>query len=203
MLRALTSPFRRFARDTGGNMVIELLLVMPFFIWAILGIIVYFYGFQMKTLNLKGAYTISDLLSREMDDDTPVTPTYIAGLDDVFNLLTNTPDKMGRLRVTLVTYYDNSKSGGSSRDLAIDWSCGTDGIAPMTLGQLEAIYDENVPMMPPAERAIIVETQVLYRPPVWFGVFPSTMDSFVVTRLRFVPKLEFEDTAGVCSTGST
>ncbi|GAA0298633.1 TadE/TadG family type IV pilus assembly protein [Rhodovulum strictum] len=192
MLRAILAPFRRFARDTQGNMVIELLLMLPFFLWAILGIITYFYGFHMKTINLKGAYTVSDLLSREMEG--PVTPAYIEGLDNVFNYITNTADDLGRLRVTLVTCTQNCGVNDTGRVLEIDWSYGTGGLNPMTTDDLNTTFEPNIPIMPSNERAILVETQLLYRPPVtsiWFGVETMQMDSFVVTRPRFVPKLEW------------
>ncbi|MGC9418215.1 MAG: TadE/TadG family type IV pilus assembly protein [Rhodovulum sp.] len=189
MGRLFTAPFRRFARDSRGNMVMELLLVMPFFIWAILGIIIYFYGFHMKTLNQTGAYTISDLISRQQEG--PITPADIEGLDEMFAFLTDTPDKMGRIRVTLV--YCEKDCDTTARDLDIDWSYGTDNAQPMTEAELADTFDSKIPILPENERVILVETQVLYRPPVWFGVFPRTLDSFVATRPRFVPKLEWDE----------
>ncbi|TCP43194.1 TadE/TadG family type IV pilus assembly protein [Rhodovulum marinum] len=192
MARLFTDPFRRFARDDRGNMVMELLLVLPFFIWAILGIIIYFYGFHLKTLNMTGSYTISDLISRQQEG--PVTPADIEGLDDMFAFLTDTPDKMSRIRVTLV--YCEKNCDTAARDLDIDWSYGTDNAPAMTESDLANVFDSKIPILPTNERVILVETQVLYRPPVWFGVFPRTMDSFVATRPRFVPKLEWDDGSG-------
>ncbi|TCM88085.1 hypothetical protein [Rhodovulum steppense] len=192
MLRAPLAPFRRFARDTSGNMVIELLLMLPLFLWVLLGIVTYFYGFQMKTTSLKGAYTISDLLSREMEG--PVTPAYVAGLDQMFNFITNTHDDLGRLRVTLITCTRNCDAGDTGRELDIDWSHGTNGLPQMTRADLNTVFEASIPLLPENERAILVETQVLYDPPVspiWFGVGRMQMDSFVVTRPRFVPKLEW------------
>lgn len=190
MIRRLAPPVRRFARDTRGNMVMELLLVLPFFIWALLGIIIYFYGFHLKTLNLTGSYTISDLISRQQEG--PVTPADIEGLDEMFRFLTNTPDSMSRIRVTVVRCSDEC-DGTGVRKLDIDWSYGTDGAAAMSKSELDDVFEPKVPIMPSTERAILVETQVVYRPPVWFGVYPRTLDSFVVTRPRFVPKLEWDD----------
>ncbi|MCO8146249.1 hypothetical protein NHN26_13560 [Rhodovulum tesquicola] len=194
MPRALLAPFRRFARDTSGNMVIELLLMLPLFLWVLLGIITYFYGFHMKTIGLKGAYTVSDLLSREMEG--PVTPAYIEGLDGIFNYVTNTADPLGRLRVTVITCTDKCDKDDTGRELDIDWSYGTNGLTPMTKTDLNTIFEASIPLLPAHDRVILVETQVLYRSPVspiWFGVGDTQMESFVVTRPRFVPKLEWEN----------
>lgn len=194
MARRPMSALRRFARDTRGNMVIELLFVMPLFLWAILGTIIYFYGFQMRAENMNAAYTISDLMSREMEG--PITPAYIEGMDEVFNYLSDTADGLGRIRVTLVTCRENCGPEDTGRELDIDWSYGTDGLAQMTEDDLATEYEPKIPLMPANERVIVVESQVLYEPPVWFGVEPMTMQSFIVTRPRFVPKLEWDDGSG-------
>lgn len=191
MAKRFLSPLRRFARETRGNMVIELLFVMPLFLWAILGTIIYFYGFQMRASNLNAAYTISDLLSREMEG--PITPAYIEGIDEVFNYLSDTSDELGRIRVTLVVCTDKCGPDDTGRELDIDWSYGTDGLAAMTEADLASEYEPQIPLMPANERVIVVESQVLYEPPVWFGVEPMAMQSFIVTRPRFVPKLEWDD----------
>lgn len=182
---------KRFARETRGSMVIEILLSLPLLMWAVMATMIYFNGFYTRSINLKAAYTISDLLSREMEG--PVTPSYIEGLDKVFDYLTDSPDSMGRIRVTMVYCKENCDPDDEGRELDIDWSRGTNGLADMTEAQLSEIYEEKIPLMPANERVIVVETQVLFRPRIEFGVPPMEMQAFVVTRPRFVPKLDWED----------
>jgi len=182
---------RRFAGDRRGSLVIELLLVIPFLVWAILATIVYFYGFEMRNLNLSGAYTVSDLLSREMEG--PITPDYIEGIDRVFNYITDTRDDIGRLRVSMIYCAEDCDATDGSRDLKIDWSMGTNGLPDMTEAELDSIAEDAIPVLPLGERLIVVQTQVQYNPPIQFGIDPMTMTTLVVTRPRFVAKLEWDD----------
>jgi hypothetical protein len=47
----------------------------------------------------------------------------------------------------------------------------------------------HLPIMSDGDSAILVETTVPYTPPVSYGLEPSTIDQFIVTRPRFLPKL--------------
>lgn len=87
---------------------------------------------------------------------------------------------------------ENSGIDETGRDLEIDWSHGTDDLPHMTDSDPDSIFEAHVPILPPNECLILIETQAVYRPPVWFGVDPITMDSFVATRRRFVPGLEWD-----------
>lgn len=191
----LKSRLRRFRRDSGGSsQMVELMFSLPFLIWGVLAIIVFFYGFEMRTKNIKGSYTLSDMLSREQDG--PLTPKYIEGLDDVFAYLTDTPDDGSRIRVTVIHCSNNCDpdTANGARELDINWSWATGGLKKMHEDALDTHYDQHIPIVPPNETAILVETQVYFRPPMNYALKPMIMESFVVTRPRFVSELKWNET---------
>ncbi|SIO57393.1 hypothetical protein SAMN05444722_3723 [Rhodovulum sp. ES.010] len=190
------TPFTRFTLDTRGSMVAELVLVMPFLIWAILGIIVFFYGFQLRTLNVTGSNTIADLISRQREG--PIPADDFENMDEVFGFLTDTPDALSRIRVTLVKCSANCDPDDSGRELDIVWSCPTDDLLPMTETDLSSTFEAQVPLMPQTERVILVETEVIFNPPFAYAMAPQTMRSFIATRPRFVNGLAVEDEGGLC-----
>ncbi len=173
---------RRFADDTRGSVSLELLLVFPLLIWAYLGLFVYFDGYRQQNVNLKAAYTVADMLSRETG---AIDEAYIEGLNKTMTWLT-----YGRqdttLRVSVVTY-----------DLASDshflvWSEGAGSTPRLKQENVATYLTPKIPAMPDGDTAIIVETWATYRPLTDVGLPDATpLNNFVVVSPRFVPQLLF------------
>ena len=47
----------------------------------------------------------------------------------------------------------------------------------------------RLPTMSDGDSAILLETRVPYTPPLSFGLEPTTIEQFIVTRPRFLPKI--------------
>ncbi len=171
--------FRNFRDDTRGVAALEFILVMPFLFWAFMAVYVYFDGYRQSTVNLKAAYTISDLISRETEG---ITDEYIDSMYDLHKLLTRA-DSPTTLRVTVVRWNNDEKK------YRRDWSEGRGGIAPLTDSDMVEIED-RLPTMPHNERVILVETTNTFIP-VFPGVGMSNveLENFVFTRPRFAPQV--------------
>lgn len=177
----LSSLMRRFTRDEKGSLVVDAIIVMPMFVWGYAGMFVYWDAYRAINSVQKASYTISDLISRTQAT-TGVNDTYIAGMRTTFNTLLDSGNA-GQLRVTSYSW-----SGVRNRYEVI-FSRSPNGAMPaLTTSDLAGLTN-NLPIMSDGDSAILVETQLLYTPPIAYGLEPNLLEQFIVTRPRFVPKL--------------
>lgn len=216
-MRSLASMLRRFGRDEKGAVVVEAVIMLPLLIWAYLALFVYWDAYRSVNTSQKAAYTISDMISREMND-TPLTPAYITGMRDLMKYLVDA-DQTVKLRVTSVTW-----SQARTR-YEVDWSVSPNAeFDPLTTASIWTVSD-RIPTLADGDHVIVVETEVDYKPLTngfgWVadlssfdwaykdytangrfavGADPGTpqikqnvknmqMSQFIVTRPRFAPKL--------------
>jgi Flp pilus assembly protein TadG len=180
-LRLLRARARQFRDEIGGNVTMEAMLALPILFWAYMAMFVFFDAYRAKNTNIKAAYTISDLLSRET---VPLDQTYLDGLDDMFAYLT-TAKTRGWLRITVIGY--NDKTGGYT----LDWSRATGKENPVyTVGDLDQLA-KKLPLISAGETLIVVETFARYTPSFSVGLVTLSLDNFVVTTPRFAPTLLF------------
>lgn len=176
---------RRFARDESGVLMAEAVIVLPLMLWAYLALFVYWDGYRSVNTSQKAAYTISDMISREM---VTLPANYVTGMRDVMRFLID-KDQPVRIRVSSVTW-----SQANNR-FEVDWSRSPDAALPqLTTGTIKN-YADRIPKMADGDRVVIVETEVDYHPAFNVGVNDQVLKQFIVTRPRFVPKL--------CMTGVT
>jgi Flp pilus assembly protein TadG len=180
-MRKLSHLLRRFRRDQRGVLMAEGLITLPLLLWAYLALFVYWDAYRAINSAQKAAYTLSDMISREMNT-TPMTPSYITGMRNLMQYLIGNSQVVS-LRVTSVTY-----SSARGR-FEVDWSVSpSSALAALTTGTLAAVKD-RIPMMADGDHAIIVETKVPYQPAFDVGLSDTVLEQFVVTRPRFAPKL--------------
>jgi Flp pilus assembly pilin Flp len=174
---------RKFRRDEEGSAAVELMLVLPMLIWALLAVFVFFDAYRTQTTNLKAAYTLGDVLSRETGY---ITPVYMNSMFELQQFLLGT-DQGVRLRVTVFQY------DGPNDRYVVRWSQGRGAaVSPLTTAGLQNIR-QFLPNMPNSEVAILTETRVGYVPPAMVGIQPINFDDRVVTRPRFAGQLCWND----------
>ncbi|WP_282118797.1 TadE/TadG family type IV pilus assembly protein [Ruegeria atlantica] len=171
-----------FVRRESGSLTVESALLAPMLVWSVVMTYGYFDGFRESTANLKAAFTVSDLISREAENE--ITDTYASSMYVIFNRMVrdNTPLKM---RLSLVRY-------NAEDDLHIvEWSthCGFTGT--WNNGNVKPLAD-TLPAMADLDTLIVVETSKDYDPPIntdWLAS-PHKFDNVVFTRPRFVPTIK-------------
>jgi len=189
-MRSLKTALTRFARDESGLITAEAVIAMPILVWWYVGSFVFFDAYQARNINLKAAYTVSDMLSRE---DGEVNAAYIEGLEDIYTYLTDGSGSNAALRVTLVKCSENCGLDNGYRVLDLDWSYATSSMAALTAGELVS-YLDDIPLMPEGDRVIMIESFIDYEPAWQVGIFdPSDFDNIIVTRPRFVPQIPWSD----------
>jgi Flp pilus assembly protein TadG len=178
MFNRLISRLKGFRDDTSGSVTVEFVLAMPILFWAFMATYVYCDAYRQSSVNLKAAFTVGDLLSREtsaIDDD------YIDSMFQLHRLLTRA-DSDTTLRVTVVRW--DEPDGKYYRD----WSSARGGILPLTDADMSNLFS-RLPVMPNNERVIVVETTNTFVPLFKIGMDSKSLNNFVVTRPRFAPQL--------------
>ncbi len=182
MLTSLLKQLRGFRQNTEGALTVEFMLLAPLLLWTFAAIYTFFDAFRQDAVNLKAAYTISDLVSRET---TELNETYIDSMYAMSQLLIRS-DSATSIRISVVRwdeeddryYLDWSKERGDS---FVEWT-------NATISEVE----ERLPVMPDQERVILVETRNDLEPAFKVGLPSLDLDNFVFSRPRFAPLVHFE-----------
>lgn len=175
--------FRKFLREESGVLMAEAVIVLPMMIWAYLALFVYWDAFRSVNTAQKAAYTISDTISREVNN-VPLPANYVTGLRNLMRFLLD-KDMPVKIRVSEVTW------SAINNRFEVDWSRSPDNAIPLLTTALAnlADYAGRIPKMSDGDRVVIVETQVAYHAAFNVGISDKTLNQFIVTRLRFAPKL--------------
>ena len=186
-----------FARDERGVVAVELVLVVPILVWALLSTFVYFDVFRVESNTTRASLTVADMFSREK---VPITDAYLDGARSLLEALTfeeSNPD----YRITVYRYQEFDDK------YLVVWADNR-GMGPDTDDdRLEAIRD-RLPILANGDRAILLETRVEYDAPfdIGIGAFAATnledvtFTTFTVIRPR-ANTLCFDTTPADTTTG--
>lgn len=184
--RLFSNPFSRFLRDDSGVLLAETVIILPLLIWAYLGLYIYWDAYRSVTTVQKAAYTISDMITREMN---PISEGYITGLDDVMEYLVD-EDQDVATRVTSIAWsVDNQR-------FEVHWSRSDGGdLSPLTTATLQSLASQ-IPAMAEGDFAMIVEVRVPYQAVFDVGLTTDNFSEFIVTRPRFLRCIVMNN--GIC-----
>ena len=182
LLTLLRNPFRRFARDEGGTVVAEAVIVLPLFLWAYIALFVYWDAFRSMNTVQKAAFTVSDMVSREQ---TGITTAYVDGMSDVMEYLID-ENQDARMRVTSATW-----SAANNR-YEVHWSASPGNTMPPQTTTTLQNYISEIPTLSAGDFVIILELEVDYEPSFDIGMADQEFRQFIVTRPRFLPCLPLD-----------
>lgn len=175
----LRNMLRKFGRNEDGALMAEAVVVMPLMLWAYLALFVYWDAYRSVNTAQKAAYTISDMVSREM---VTLPTNYVTGMRDLMRYLVDAKQSV-RIRVTSVRY------SGSNDRLEVEWSRSPDNAMPELTTATIVNYQSQIPDMADGDSVVIVETEVDYHPAFNVGMNDQELRQFIVTRPRFIPKI--------------
>ncbi|PJE36172.1 hypothetical protein CVM52_13355 [Pseudooceanicola lipolyticus] len=187
LTRLLKSRFKRFAQDNSGSITVEFVLAMPILFWSFMAAYVFFDGYRQSAVNLKAAYTISDLVSREtsfIDDD------YIDSMLNLLQLMTDASSSGDvTMRISVIRWDQDDDR------YYLDWSANRGFSEELTNANLNDLKD-RLPTMPDNERVILVETNNVFVPLFNIGMDDINLSNFVFTRPRFVSQVPWDNGEG-------
>ena len=173
---------RKFRNDDRGTVAIEAVIALPILFWAFLTSFVFFDAYRQSSINLKAAYMVGDMLSRETN---AVDNDYLDGMKSLFDYLTKASTE-SRLRITVLQW------DAEDQEYTRDWSKTKGaGISELSNADLQSMHTK-LPVMSDNERLILVETWAQYTPPFKIGLAERDMYNFVFTSPRFAPLLRWQ-----------
>jgi Flp pilus assembly protein TadG len=172
--------FRKFGRDETGTLMAEAILVLPFMLWSYLALFVYWDSFRSMNTVQKAAYTVADMLSREM---IPINQTTsLNGMDAMMEYMID-GDQEAKMRVTSVKW-----SAANNRN-EVAWSRSpNNAMTALTTATLQPM-SVHIPQMADGDYVVFVEVIVDFKPSFNVGMGEQELKQFIVTRPRFVPKI--------------
>lgn len=184
ILRYLKTLTARFSREEHGNVTVEFVLAMPILFWTFMAGYTFFDGYRQSAQNLKAAYTISDLISRELYD---INDDYIDSMQKLMTLMTRATSSVN-MRISVLRWDE------ADDRFYVHWSADRGLDAPLTDGTV-ASYKGKLPVMPDNEHIIIVETRNVFVPLYNVGLENINLDNFVFTRPRFASTVNWDSGA--------
>lgn len=172
----------RFWTETNASMTVEAVLLFPLLIWAYVGSFVFFHAYQAQNSNLKAAYTVADMVTRQTD---PLDQSYLDGLNRVYDFIVRTPSPTW-IRVTSITWNEDAD------EYQVIWSKGTNGQIGWTTETLK-LREAEIPVLADGETSVIVEAFNTYTPALNVGFSNVTFNNFVVTSPRFASQICWEN----------
>lgn len=196
-MKMISKQLSKFKDGEDGSMSIELLLVTPIIVWALLSTYVYFDVFRVEANVNRASLVIAEMFSRE---EVPITEAYVDGAVQVLRTLTF-EDVDPFLRVSVFRYQatDITFREVWSRDRGVGSELDDAGLAAIK---------SRIPLMNTIDHAILVETRVNYTAPFSIGLGPFTgtdlddltFGTFTIIRPR-QSKLCFDETPADDTTG--
>ncbi len=166
-----------FRRNEDGILTVEAIMIFPLLLFAVTSAFVVFEGFRQSASNLKAAYTLGDLVSRETQT---ITETYVDSLHELMEAMIKNQSEL-KLRLSLIVYDEEDDRHyvrwSTTRGYDFEW---TDD----NIGEIRS----SLPPMPNQDTLILVETSNEYVPvrTPGYGIGTGiTFDNFVFTRPRF------------------
>lgn len=190
MYRFIKTRLTAYRRDTDASVSIEFAFYAPFLLFIFASIYTYFDAFKQESANLKAAYTISDLISRETN---AINNDYIDSMHNLTKLLIRS-DSSVSLRISVIRWDEDDNR------YYVDWSVNRGTALTSWTDATIFNVEDDLPTMPDQERVILVETQNDVDAAFKIGLPDMEIYNFVFTRPRFAPQIVFE---GSLSAGGT
>lgn len=182
----LRQSLRAFSRDDRGVLLVEFLFLVPMMIWAFIALVVYWDVFRTINVSQKAAYSISDLMSRQVI----VKQTFLDGMDDILAFLTPGASA-SRLRITSLRFDAGPTNATTDDKYVLVFSHSSSSSIPKYTQTSIQPLKTMIPILDNTESVIIVETWVDYAPDFDIGVLNmapglagQTFTQFIVTKPR-------------------
>lgn len=184
MRQRLLHRIRRFATETRGSAIVEMLFALMILNFILLAFYMWWDAYRQQARVERTTYTISDLISRQRG--ASMDRTFLDGLERTAEYLLR-EEQDAAIRFTQVSRTSGTPANGTS-GLTINWSyspCGR-----FRTAQTDPQFNlAEFPIMALGSTMIMVEFRVPYDPETLFdttiGLEPQTFERVVIAMPRF------------------
>lgn len=183
--RRALSAIRQFFSREDGVVSIEAIIVYPLLFWSLWTSYTYFDGYRHSARNLKAAYAIADILSREKK---LVTAQYISTMYDLQTFMISNRSTAS-IRISFLRY-----DADQDRHY-VNWSCERGASFEKLTNATVTDVSDRLPVMHDNATMITVETKDLYTRPfkIGYGDHEFGIDKFIFTQPRGYTQIRVED----------
>lgn len=178
--QGLSRALHRFGTDTSGTLLAESMFIVPVMALGMTGFFSFWDAYQTQNRVQKGAYAVSDMLSREM---IPATPAFLTGLERTVEYLIG---EDARIRVTSIRRTSDGPLGLQGLDVL--WSVSPGNALPALNEAALTEVEQDIPMMAVGSNMVVFEVVVPYSP-VTDILELDSINETVAMRPRFLPTL--------------
>ena len=185
LLHILRASLRRFRRDEQGIAAVEMIVVMPVYLFCIISTFTFWDAYNVVNRAQKASYSVSDLITRKQDT---VTEAYVTGMFNTMQYMMG-PSLPVRTRITSLVY------SGARERYEVLWSRSSVPTIPRLTTSTITSIRSSLPVMYDGDALIVVETTVEFTPilgrleTTMIGLDSGPMHNIIVTRPRFLPKI--------------
>lgn len=176
----------RFWRNQNGVVTIEAVMIFPLLFWSSWTAYTYFDGYRQGASNLKAAYAIADIISREKN---AITKQYITNMYELQKFMISDRSAVS-MRISFVWYSEDDDRHYKY------WSCVRgESFDELDDDTLLNEYRDRIPVMADKATMILVETKDWYTRPfkIGFGDHSFGIDKFMFTQPRGYTNIVVED----------
>lgn len=187
LVRTGQSASHRFWHDTSAGLSVEVVLIFPMLFWVYAGSFTFFNAYRAQGVNMKAAYSIADIVTRET---TPIDMNYLIGMNTVYDFMVRNPYPTW-IRVTSISW------SAEDDEFKVSWSHATKGQTTWTTNTLNNAHSDQLPILADGDFAVVVEAFTSYSPMFRRSIFAPLIgdvdfENFIVTSPRFVPRVCWE-----------
>lgn len=176
----------RFWRSQDGVVSIEAVMIYPLLFWSMWTSYTYFDSYRQSASNLKAAYAIADIISRQEDE---MPKQFISNMYDLQKLMISDRSAVS-MRISFVWYSEDDDRH------YVNWSCVRgESFDKLDNDTLLNEYKDRIPVMADRAVMILVETKDWYTRPfkIGFGDHSFGIDKFIFTPPRGLTNLRVVD----------
>ncbi|MEO1107897.1 MAG: hypothetical protein AAFX90_08255 [Pseudomonadota bacterium] len=184
--RTAASWLGRFWRKEDGVVSIEAVMVFPLLFWSMWTSYTYFDSYRQSASNLKAAFAVADIISRE---DQQITKQYITNLYELQKFMISDRSAVS-MRISFVRYDQDQ-----DRHFVL-WTCPRgESFEKLDNATLLNEYKDRIPVMADRAVMILVETKDWYTRPfkIGYGDHSFAINKFMFTQPRGLTNITVAD----------
>lgn len=171
----------QFRKSESGTVSTEAMILFPILLAVFSAGVVFFDAFRQQNLAQKANYVLGDMISQET---STIDEAYIASTYQLFELMTNRPQRNSAVRITVAEYR-------AEDDIWMTLWSSAHGTRQTPIEVGSVAFQDKLPRGADLEQIIVVETWGTHTPLVYVGLDAHVIYSYSFTSPRYAPQITY------------